>query len=165
MKNTRRLTALAVTVAIAMVLSYVESLIPPLAAVPGVKVGFANIAIIFTLYKLGGKDAALVSIVRVCLSSLLFGTVVSLWYSLAGAALSLTVMILLKKLAGLGTVTVSIIGGITHNLAQIGVACLLLETDIFTYYLPFLLISGTVAGVVVGIAGFLLVKRINVKLK
>lgn len=165
MKNTKRLVTLAATVAVAMVLSYLESLIPAFTAIPGIKVGFANIAIIFTLYRLGAREAVLVSVIRVALSSILFGSPVSFIYALAGATLSLTLMAILKRFTPLGTVTVSIVGGITHNLAQIGVASLLLETDVFTYYFPFLLLSGMVAGIVVGIAGYQLIKRIKLQLK
>ena len=161
MKNTKKLAALAVTVALAMVLSFLESRIPAFVAIPGIKVGLANIAVIFTMYKFGERDAAIVSVIRVLLVSLLFGSVVSLWYSLAGAVLSFTVMMLLKRLTPLATVTVSVIGGITHNIAQIGVACILLETNVIAYYLPFLLLSGTVAGVAVGVASTLLIKRIR----
>ena len=161
MKKTKKLVTLAVTVALAMVLSFLESRIPAFVAIPGIKVGLANIAVIFTLYKLGPREAAIISLIRVILVSLLFGTVVSLWYSLAGAILSLTVMILIKKLTPLSTVTVSVLGGVTHNIAQIGVACLLLETNVIAYYLPFLLLSGVIAGIAVGVAGALLVKRVN----
>jgi len=162
MKNTKKLAALAVTVALAMVLSFLESRIPAFVAIPGIKVGLANIAVIFTMYKFGERDAAIVSVIRVLLVSLLFGSVVSLWYSLAGAVLSFTVMTLLKRLTPLATVTVSVIGGITHNIAQVCVASLLLATDVVIYYLPFLLLSGTVAGVAVGIAGGLLVKKVKI---
>lgn len=161
MKKTKKLVTLAVTVALAMVLSFLESRIPAFVAIPGIKVGLANIAVIFTLYKLGPREAAIISLIRVILVSLLFGTVVSLWYSLAGAILSLAVMILIKKLTPLSTVTVSVLGGVTHNIAQIGVACLLLETNVIAYYLPFLLLSGVIAGIAVGVAGALLVKRVN----
>lgn len=163
MKNTKKLAALAVTVALAMVLSFLESRIPAFVAIPGIKVGLANIAVIFTLYKFGTRDAAVVSVIRVLLVSLLFGTTVSLWYSLAGATLSFILMLVLKKLTPLSVVTVSVVGGISHNIAQIGVACLLLETNVIMYYLPFLLLSGVIAGIAVGIASALLIKRINLK--
>lgn len=163
MKNTKKLAALAVTVALAMVLSFLESRIPAFVAIPGIKVGLANIAVIFTLYKFGTRDAAVVSVIRVLLVSLLFGTTVSLWYSLAGATLSFVLMLILKKLTPLSVVTVSVVGGISHNVAQIGVACLLLETNVITYYLPFLLLSGVIAGIAVGIASALLIKRVNLK--
>lgn len=162
MKNTKKLATLSVVVALAMVLSFVESRIPAFVAIPGIKVGLANIAVIFAVYKLGSREGVLVSIIRVLLVSLLFGSVVSLWYSLAGAILSLTLTVLLKHLTRLSVVTVSLVGGISHNIAQIGVACLLLETNVIIYYLPFLLLSGTIAGIAVGVATALLIKRIKI---
>ncbi len=161
MKNTKKLATLSVIVALAMVLSFLESRIPAFVAIPGIKVGLANIAVIFTVYKLGAREGVLISIIRVLLVSILFGSTVSLWYSLAGAILSLIVTILLKKYTNLAVVTVSVAGGVSHNLAQIGVACLLLETNIIVYYLPFLLLSGTVAGIAVGVASALLIKRVK----
>ncbi len=150
-------------VALAMILSFIESRLPTFVPIPGIKVGLANIAIVFALYKLGKWESLVVSIVRVVLVSILFGNAVSLWYSLAGATLSLILMILLKSFTPLSTVTISTVGGIAHNIAQIGVACILLETDLITYYLPFLLISGTIAGIAVGTAGALLVKRVKIR--
>lgn len=163
MKNTKKLATLSVIVALAMVLSFLESRIPAFVAIPGIKVGLANIAVIFTVYKLGAREGVLISIIRVLLVSILFGSTVSLWYSLAGAILSLIVTILLKKYTKLAVVTVSVAGGVSHNLAQIGVACLLLETNIIVYYLPFLLLSGTVAGIAVGVASALLIKRVKME--
>lgn len=150
-------------VALAMILSFIESRLPTFVPIPGIKVGLANIAIVFALYKLGKWESLVVSIVRVVLVSILFGNAVSLWYSLAGATLSLILMILLKSFTPLSTVTISTVGGIAHNIAQIGVACILLETDLITYYLPFLLISGTIAGIAVGTAGAMLVKRVRIR--
>lgn len=163
MKNTKKLATLSVIVALAMVLSFLESRIPAFVAIPGIKVGLANIAVIFTVYKLGAREGVLISIIRVLLVSILFGSTVSLWYSLAGAILSLIVTILLKKNTKLAVVTVSVAGGVSHNIAQIGVACLLLETNIIVYYLPFLLLSGTVAGIAVGVASALLIKRVKLE--
>ena len=160
--NTKKLATLAVTVSVAMILSFVESRIPAFVAIPGVKVGLANIAVIFALYKFGWREAAAVSFIRVFLVSLLFGSVVSLAYSIAGAILSLAIMMLLKHLRLFTEVAVSVVGGITHNIGQILVAFLLLETDVVFYYLPFLLISGIIAGVAVGVASALLVKRIKI---
>lgn len=160
--KTKKLAALAVTVAVAMILSFVESRIPAFVAIPGVKVGLANIAVIFALYKFGWREAAVVSFIRVFMVALLFGSTVSLAYSMAGAVLSLAVMMLLGRLRIFTEVAVSVVGGITHNIGQILVAFLLLETDVVFYYLPFLLISGIIAGVAVGIASALLVKRIKI---
>lgn len=153
---------MAVLIATAMILSFVESRIPAFVAIPGVKVGLANIAVIFTLYKLGARDAVIISVVRVFLVSLLFGSFVSLLYSISGAVLSLAVMILLKRFTPLGATAVSVVGGVCHNIAQIAVASLIMETNVILYYLPFLLLSGVVAGIAVGIAGSLLVNRVRI---
>lgn len=160
--KTKKLVTLAVTVAVAMILSFVESRIPAFVAIPGVKVGLANIAVIFALYKLGWREAIAVSVVRVLLVALLFGSVVSLAYSIAGAVLSIFVMILLRKAGIFTEVAVSVVGGITHNVGQIIVAFLLLETGVVFYYLPFLLVSGVIAGIAVGVASALMVKKVRV---
>ena len=160
--NTKKLTTLAVTVAVAMILSFVESRIPPIVPIPGVKIGLANIAVIFALYKMGWREAIIVSLVRVVLVALLFGSVVSLAYSFAGALLSLLLMIILRKIGIFTEVAVSVVGGITHNIGQILVAFLLLETDVVFYYLPFLLVSGVIAGIGVGAASALVVKKVRV---
>ena len=152
------------TVAVAMVLSFIESRIPALVSIPGVKLGLANIAVVFALYRLGIGDAILVSLVRIFLISLLFGNFVSLIYSVAGAALSLAVMILLKKITPLSAIGVSVAGGVTHNIGQIAVACIILETAQIAYYLPFLILSGTVAGVVIGLISGILVKRVSTRI-
>ena len=159
----KKLTALALTISFALVLSYVESQVPAFVAIPGIKVGLANIAVIFTLYKFGVKEAAVVSLLRALIVSMSFGTPVSLMYSAAGAILSLVVMVLLKKCTPLKEVAVSVCGGVMHNVGQIGMASILMETNVVVYYLPFLLLSGTVAGIVVGVAAALLIKRVNIK--
>lgn len=160
-KKTLQLTTLAFVVAFAMILSFVESRIPAFVAIPSVKVGLANIAVIFTLYKLGVKEAITVSIVRVLLISMLFGSAVSLIYSISGAVLSLLTMIVLKKLTPLNEVTISVTGGVMHNVGQIAAASFMLSTNVVVYYLPFLLVSGTIAGIVVGIASAILIKRVK----
>ncbi len=161
MNKTKKLTALALTISFALILSYVESRIPPFVAIPGIKVGLANIAVIFTLYKFGVRDAIVVSILRVLLVSMIFGTGVSLIYSISGAVLSLAVMILLKKLTPLKEIAVSVSGGVMHNVGQIAAASFMLSTNVVVYYLPFLILSGTVAGIAVGVVSAILVKRIN----
>jgi heptaprenyl diphosphate synthase len=146
-----------------MILSYVESRIPAFVAIPGIKVGLANIAVIFTLYRFGVKEAITVSLIRVFLVSFLFGSIPSMFYSISGAVLSLTAMILLKKLTPLTEVAISVTGGVMHNIGQIIAASIMLSTNVVVYYLPFLLVSGTIAGIVVGIASAILVKRIKFK--
>ncbi len=161
--KTRKITVMALTVALAMILSFVESQIPAFVAIPGVKMGLANIAVVFALYKLGWKEAILVSLIRVFLVSLLFGTGASLFYSLAGAVLSLIGMIGLRATRLFSSVAVSVAGGVLHNVGQIGMACLLLETDVLRYYLPFLALSGILAGVVIGVVAAIMVKRIRLE--
>ncbi|MBO7304529.1 MAG: Gx transporter family protein [Clostridia bacterium] len=160
-KSVRRLVFLAVCTSVAMVLSYMELLLPPIfAAVPGIKIGLANVAILFVLYRYGVWYAAAVSAVRVVLVAILFGNPMTFAYSVAGAILSLTVMALLRATGKFSSVGVSVVGGITHNLGQIGVAMVLLETMEIGYYMIALAVSGTVSGILVGLAGGYLVKRI-----
>lgn len=163
--KTKRLTALALLVAVAMVLSYLESLIPPLVAVPGVKLGLSNIATVLTLYTLGAPAAVAVSVVRVSLSALLFGNTVAFIYSLSGALLALLFMLLLKRLPVFSEIGVSVAGGVAHNAGQIIAACIVMENAGISAYLPPLIISGTVAGVAVGIISAVLVKRIGKYMK
>ena len=159
--ETRKIARMGLLVALSMILSYVESLIPAFVAVPGVKVGLANIVVIFALYTLGPIEALIVSLLRVILSSFLFGSVLSLLYSLSGALLSLGGMILMKKLKIFSTTVVSVTGGVLHNVGQILVACLVLETDVLLYYLPALILSGVITGAVIGIIASLVIKRLE----
>lgn len=158
-----KLAFLGVFTALALVLSYVEAQLPPIwTAVPGIKVGLPNIIIIILLYKLGVKEAATVSLIRVLFSSfLLFGSGMMLIYSVVGASLSLVLMTICKKLNLFSTVGVSIVGGISHNLGQILVAIALFDTAQLGYYMIVLALTGTVAGVFIGLAGSLLLKRLE----
>ena len=164
-KRTLKLTTLALTISFAMVLSYIESRIPAFVAIPGIKVGLANIAVIFTLYKLGIKEAITVSVIRVVLVSMLFGSPISMIYSISGAVLSLLAMSLLKVLTPLSEVAVSVTGGVMHNIGQIAAASFMLSTNVVIYYLPFLLVSGTIAGIAVGIVSAILVKKVKIEYK
>lgn len=159
--KTKKVAFLGLSIALAMILSFVESQIPALVAIPGIKVGLPNLAIVFLLYKVGWKDAVIVSIIRIVLVSMLFGNVQTLTFSLAGAFLSLLVMILLKLTNWFSCITVSIVGGIFHNVGQIIAACLWTQTAEVAFYLPVLLVSGTVAGAVVGLISGMLVKRLE----
>ena len=168
MKNrqirTRRVAFFGLAASLALLLSYVEFLLPPLfVAVPGIKVGLPNIVILYVLYSMGWRDAVLVSLVRICLSSLLFGNMMTLAYSLAGALLSLAMMGLLKKTDLLTTVGVSVAGGVSHNLGQIAVAMLLLNTPQIAFYMIVLSVTGTIAGIVIGLCGAILIKRLPCK--
>ena len=159
--NTKKLATLSLLVSVAMILSYVESLFPVFLAVPGVKLGLSNIATVFALYTLGAPAAICVSVVRVCLSALLFGNAVGLIYSLSGAALALLSMILLKKMRIFSSVGVSVAGGVAHNIGQVVSAAIMMENaGIVSYVVP-LLVSGTLAGILIGLAAGILVKRIE----
>ncbi len=159
--SVRTLAYLSLLLSLSMVLSYLESLIPVFIAVPGVKLGLANAVSLFALYKLGARYAIPISLLRVLLSSLLFGSVMSLAFSLAGAALSLLSMIILQKVNPLSEVGVSIVGAVCHNLGQIVVAAALLSTSLI-YYLGVLIISGVVSGILIGLLTSYLVKRIKI---
>ena len=159
--KTKKVAFLSMCIALSMILSYFESLIPPLVAVPGVKVGLPNIVMVFMLYKIGAKETAIVSIIRVILVGLLFGSPLSMIYSLAGAALSLIGMIILKKTNLFAPVTVSVVGGILHNIGQIATACFVMDTAEIVYYLPVLLITGTIAGIIIGYVAALILKRLD----
>lgn len=148
-----------------MILAYVEVLIPPLfSAIPGIKMGLPNIIIIFLLYRRGPFCAITVSLVRIVLVSMLFGNAMSLIYSLAGGILSLLIMISLKHLNFLSSVGVSVAGGVFHNVGQILAAMILLDTSEIGYYLVVLIVTGTIAGVFVGLCGSLLIKKIPDKI-
>ena len=159
MKKTKRLVLLAMLTAVAMILSYVESLLPSV-GIPGVKMGLANIAVIFALFRFGWKEAAALSLVRVVLVSLLFGSVGAMLYSLAGAVLSLAVMALLRRIDRFSTVGISVAGGVAHNAGQILMAMLILQTKQLLGYLPVLAVSGIAGGVLTGLAAALLIRRI-----
>ena len=159
MKKTKRLVLLAMLTAVAMILSYVESLLPSV-GIPGVKMGLANIAVIFALFRFGWKEAAALSLVRVVLVSLLFGSVGAMLYSLAGAVLSLAVMALLRRIDRFSTVGISVAGGVAHTAGQILMAMLILQTKQLLGYLPVLAVSGIAGGVLTGLAAALLIRRI-----
>lgn len=159
-KHIRKTAVLSILTTVALVLSYVEAILPPIwAAVPGIKIGLPNIIIIFILYKTGFKDAITVSAIRLFLVALLFGNAMTLLYSAAGAILSIVLMTLCKKIDLFSMVGVSIVGGVAHNLGQILVAMAIFETSQIGYYMLVLAVTGTIAGVFVGVAASIILKR------
>ena len=158
--RSKKLTVLALLTALSMILSYIEGLLPAFVAIPGIKVGLANLAVVLALYRLGWREAVCVSLVRVLCLSLLFGNAASLAYSIAGAALSLAGMVILKKTMRFSPLAVSVTGGVLHNMGQLLMACVLLSTTALRYYLPFLLLGGILAGIVIGVISAILLKRI-----
>ena len=151
---------LGVFAAVAIIFGYVESLFPFFAGIPGIKLGLANLAVLFILEKYTWKEAALVSAVRILVIGFLFGNMFSILYSLAGAALSLAVMTLMKKRSGFSILGVSVSGGVSHNIGQLIVAALIVENAAFLYYAPVLIISGVITGLLIGLLTREVAKRI-----
>lgn len=147
--------------ALALIFSYVESLIPIPIRLPGAKLGLANLVIVVALYKMGTKEAYILSVVRVVLSGFLFGNLFSIMYSLAGGLLSLTVMIILKKTNSFSLLGVSAMGGVFHNVGQLVMASFVLESLSVWYYFPPLLMVGLATGILIGILAGEMLKRLN----
>ena len=148
-------------IALAFVFSYIEFLLPLHIGIPGVKLGLANLAIIVCLYTLGEKEAFLLSMIRIVLVGFTFANTAMMMYSLAGGILSFLVMWLAKKTNKLSMTGVSVLGGVFHNVGQILLAMWILETESLLYYLPVLMVSGSVAGIVIGLLSALITKRIK----
>ncbi len=161
--TTKRIARYGLLIALALILSYLESLLPVFVAVPGVKMGLPNIVIMFALYSLGTKDAVIISLIRVVLAGAMFGNVFAILYSAAGAVLSLLVMALLLKTKRFGPIGVSVAGGVAHNVGQIIVAILVTETAQIVFYLPVLCISGIAAGVLIGIVSGIVIERLKIE--
>lgn len=159
MKN--KVAYFGVFVALALIFSYVETLIPIHFGIPGVKLGLANLIIVIALYKMKTRDVYMLSVTRVVLAGFLFGNLASILYSLAGGILSLTVMILLKKNGKFSVMGISIAGGVFHNIGQLITAMLVVETFSVSYYFPVLLISGLITGAVIGIVANEMLKRLS----
>lgn len=159
--NTKKLTKLSLLLASALILSYIETLIPFDFTIPGIKIGLANIAIMYTFYKVGIKESYLVSLVRVLVMAILFYSFVAAIYSFVGALLSLIVMSILERFKVFDIKGTCICGAISHNIGQILAACVLLGTSAIFYYLPFLLLSGLLSGLMIGIFTSVLIKRIK----
>lgn len=154
----KKIALYGLLVALAFIFSYIEMLIPlPLPA--GVKLGAANIVVLIALYFLGIKEAAVISMVRILLSGFAFG-ISTVPYSLAGAALSLGLMALMKKSGKFGIPGVSVAGGVAHNIGQILVAICLLGNKT-AYYFPVLFVSGIIAGIVIGIISSVVLKKLQ----
>ena len=159
--NQKKLANLGLFAAVAIIFGYVESLIPFFAGIPGMKLGLANLAVLFILEKYTWKEAVLVSMVRILVIGFMFGNMFSILYSMAGAALSLTVMTFMKKKSGFSLLGISVAGGVSHNIGQLIVATLIVENKSLLYYAPVLIISGVITGVLIGILTGEVTKRIH----
>lgn len=153
----KHIAYLGLLLTLALILSYVESLIPIFVSVPGVKLGLANLVVLICLYAYPAKYAFLLSGMRVVLAGLLFGSMFSILYSLAGAFLSLVVMLLAKKLFKLGILGVSILGGVFHNVGQLLVAIAVVSNYRIGYLFPYLLLSGILTGAIIGLIANMIV--------
>ena len=159
--NQKKIAYLGLFASVAIIFGYVESLIPFFAGIPGIKLGLANLAVLFILETYSWKEAALVSVVRIFVIGFLFGNLFSILYSLAGAALSLTVMTLIKKKSNFSILGVSVAGGVSHNVGQLIVAAVIVENTSLLYYAPALLISGVVTGLLIGMLTREVLRRIR----
>jgi heptaprenyl diphosphate synthase len=161
MKKTKVIAQYGLIIAMALILSGIEAQIPAFFALPGMKLGLTNVVILFALYRMGAKSALQVNLLRILLVALMFGNGVSLAYSVVGGILSTLAMIALKKIGKFSIITVSIIGGVIHNLGQILVAMILLETVSLAWYLLILWFTGIASGFVIGLIGGELCKRLE----
>ena len=159
--NTKALTTCALLTALALVLSYIEFLLPLNIGVPGVKLGLANIVVVMALYYLSPRYGLYVNVARICLAALLFGNLFSALYALAGGLVSLAIMILLKKTDKFSAVAVSAAGGVFHNLAQIAVAALVTSTPGIFGYFSVLTAAGIATGIFNGIVCILILRKLK----
>ena len=147
--------------ALALIFSYVETLIPIHIGIPGVKLGLANLIVVIALYRIGVRESYVLSVLRVILAGFLFGNLFAILYSLAGGLFSLTVMAFLKKTEKFSVLGVSMAGAVFHNIGQLIMAAIVLESLSITYYLPVLMISGIVTGLLIGIVANEMLKRVR----
>ncbi|MGL5259418.1 MAG: Gx transporter family protein [Lachnospiraceae bacterium] len=147
----KKIALLGIMVSLSLILSYIELLIPVFITIPGMKIGLANLVVVFLLYTYGGKDAGFVSMIRVIVIGFLWGNLSMMMYSLAGAASSIIAMILLKKYTQSSMMFVSIVGAIFHNIGQLLVAYFVLHSIAVFYYMPMLLFAAVLTGLFIGI--------------
>ncbi len=153
---------LGVFMALALIFSYVEALIPIPLGIPGIKLGLANLIIVVALYKVHIQETYILSVTRILLSGFLFGSMFSILYSMAGGLLSLTVMYFLGKSGKFSVMGVSLAGGVFHNLGQLVMAMIVLESGSIFYYFPVLLIAGMLTGLLIGIIANESIKRLRI---
>lgn len=159
--ETKKLALMGLLTALAMICGYVEMLLPISIGIPGVKLGLANIVIVFALYRMKPSEAFFINLMRIVLVSFLFGNLSVMLYSLAGGIVSFAAMALAKKTGKFSIYGVSVLGGVFHNVGQLLVAMLVLETSSLVYYGPVLLVSGLVTGLLIGITAQEVMKRIR----
>lgn len=162
MNSKAKKTALfGLMIALAFVFSYLESLIPFNIGIAGVKLGLANLVVVTALYTMPKRDALFIALIRIVLVGITFAGVTTLAYSLAGGLLSFAVMCILQKNDKFSVIGVSLAGGIAHNIGQIIVAALVMNTPRIIYYLPVLAASGVISGILIGIISRIIIERIK----
>lgn len=154
----KRIAKVGIFVALAMIFSYIEAIVPFNFGIPGVKLGIANIVVVTSLYQLSIKETVGISVIRIFLMGVLFGNGLSLIYSLAGGLLSLFGMIFFSKIKIFSVMGVSVIGGVLHNMGQLIAAAIILKSISLTYYLPVLLVAGVVTGLIIGLLSDRIIK-------
>lgn len=159
--TTKKTAQLGVYIALAMILSYVESLIPFSFGVPGIKLGLTNVVTVIMMYTYGIPGALGVAVLRAVLSGFMFGNAFSIIYSVAGCVLSFIFMYILKKTNHFAIISVSVAGGVMHNVGQLIVAANVVKTYSVIYYAPVLIIAGVFTGIIIGIVSDEIVKRIG----
>lgn len=152
---------LGVFTALALIFSYLETFLPVPVGIPGIKIGLANLLVVVAMYKLGVREAFVISVLRIVLSGFLFGNLFAIIYSLAGGILSFSVMVCLKKRGSFSVFGISMAGGVFHNIGQILIAMYIVETVQIAYYIPMLLIAGVLTGLLIGVAANEILKRIK----
>jgi len=157
--SVRKMTTLAMFTTLALIIYTIESAIPPLVPIPGIKMGLSNIITLVTLYRYSPKDTFAILITRILLSCLLFGQAMSLLYSLAGGICCFLAMVLVHKLLqGHFLFLLGIIGALFHNLGQLLVAYLITAVPGVLIYLPFLVLSGILTGLFTGMCAHFTLK-------
>lgn len=160
--KSKRIALYGMLIALAFILSYIESMIPIPIPIPGIKIGLANLVVLVGLYTMGAKEAFVLSMIRIILVGFTFGNLSTMLFSLAGGILSWLCMVLFRKVKLFSIAGISIIGGVTHNAGQILIAMWVVDSLSLVYYLPILLVSGAGMGIIIGIIGSILVNRIDV---
>ena len=158
--RTKKLALSAILAALAMILSYVEAMVPMPVPIPGIKLGLANLVILLAIYRLGFKYALAINCIRIFVTGLLFTGVFGILYSLAGGLLSLLVMYLLYRTEIFSMVGVSMAGGVAHNLGQLLTECLIMSNIRLMSYFAVLLFAGMGSGILMGIVAWLVCQRL-----
>ena len=159
----KRVALSALFASLALIFSYVEAILPAAPGIPGIKLGIANLVVIIAMYRLDSRYALTINLIRIFLAGFMFSGLYGAIYSLCGCILSFAVMCLLKKSDAFSVVGVSMGGGVAHNIGQLSIAAILVSSPQIFYYLPLLIISGTVSGILIGWLGWILLEHIPKK--